>query len=204
MYLSRIRLDNKKRETYKFLCSQQVAHATIEGAFFDKEKTRKLWRLDYYQGEPYVLILSKDKPNFSRLASQFGYSDEGGETKDYQKVLNVLAVGQVFRFRLCANPVHSISMGEGKRGKVVAHVTVEQQANWLVEQSLKHGFVLKNFSVVQRDLKKFKHNNASVTIATATYEGCLEITNVEEFKQILLEGLGRSKAYGCGLLTLAK
>ena len=87
MYLSRIRLDNKKRETYKFLCSQQVAHATIEAAFSDKEKTRKLWRLDYYKGEPYILILSKDKPNFSRFASQFGYSDEGGETKIIKKYL---------------------------------------------------------------------------------------------------------------------
>jgi CRISPR system Cascade subunit CasE len=42
-----------------------------------------------------------------------------------------------------------------------------------------------------------------VTFHTATFEGCLRITDPAAFTARLLEGIGPSKAYGCGLLTLA-
>ena len=37
-----------------------------------------------------------------------------------------------------------------------------------------------------------------------TFEGILEISDEEVFKQTLVDGIGREKAYGCGLLTLAR
>lgn len=43
-----------------------------------------------------------------------------------------------------------------------------------------------------------------VTLAVAEYEGVLQITDLEAFKSMLVNGLGRGKAYGCGLLTLAR
>ncbi|MFC9797677.1 type I-E CRISPR-associated protein Cas6/Cse3/CasE [Streptomyces sp. NPDC057695] len=42
-----------------------------------------------------------------------------------------------------------------------------------------------------------------VTIATATYEGSLRVTDPVILARTLITGIGRSKAYGCGLLTLA-
>jgi CRISPR system Cascade subunit CasE len=42
-----------------------------------------------------------------------------------------------------------------------------------------------------------------VTFRTATYEGRLRVTDKALFTERLLQGIGPSKAYGCGLLTLA-
>ncbi|MQY28895.1 type I-E CRISPR-associated protein Cas6/Cse3/CasE [Nocardia aurantia] len=42
-----------------------------------------------------------------------------------------------------------------------------------------------------------------VTLHTATFEGHLQVTDAERFATVLLAGIGPSKAYGCGLLTLA-
>jgi CRISPR system Cascade subunit CasE len=204
MYLSRVKLNTSIRETIKFLSSPQVSHATVEACFDDSDNTRKLWRLDYYQGHPYVLLLSQQKPNLKNMIQQFGYPEDKGEIWDYQKLLDYLKNGQQYRFRLCANPVYSIKQENGKRGKVVAHITVAQQEDWLRNKSKKSGFHLKQFTVIQRDLKKFKRQHKYVTISIAVYEGILEISNIDDFKQSLILGVGRAKSYGCGLLTLAK
>ncbi|MBB0243412.1 type I-E CRISPR-associated protein Cas6/Cse3/CasE, partial [Streptomyces alkaliphilus] len=42
-----------------------------------------------------------------------------------------------------------------------------------------------------------------VTLTTATFEGCLRVTDPSLFTDHLLNGIGPAKAYGCGLLTLA-
>ncbi|MER5866113.1 type I-E CRISPR-associated protein Cas6/Cse3/CasE [Kitasatospora sp. NPDC002040] len=44
---------------------------------------------------------------------------------------------------------------------------------------------------------------SNVTLTTATFEGHLRITDPNLLKTALLGGIGPSKAYGCGLLTLA-
>ena len=38
----------------------------------------------------------------------------------------------------------------------------------------------------------------------ATYEGVLTVTDVDKFKELLCNGIGRGKAYGMGLLTVMR
>ncbi|MEV6810061.1 type I-E CRISPR-associated protein Cas6/Cse3/CasE [Streptomyces sp. NPDC051132] len=42
-----------------------------------------------------------------------------------------------------------------------------------------------------------------VTVVTVTFEGRLEITDPDALRRTLTQGIGRARAYGCGLLTLA-
>ncbi|MFF9497174.1 type I-E CRISPR-associated protein Cas6/Cse3/CasE [Streptomyces flaveolus] len=42
-----------------------------------------------------------------------------------------------------------------------------------------------------------------VTVVTATFEGRLEVTDPDTLRRTLTQGIGRARAYGCGLLTLA-
>lgn len=48
-----------------------------------------------------------------------------------------------------------------------------------------------------------KERKGSVTLVTVTFDGRLEVTDPELLRRTLRQGLGRAKAYGCGLLTLA-
>jgi CRISPR system Cascade subunit CasE len=204
MYLSRVKINTSIRNTIKILSSPQVVHAAVEASFADSDQTRKLWRIDYYRGHPYMLLFSQNKPDFVSFTKQFGYPDMPGEVHDYQKVLDILQNGQQYRFRLCANPVYSIKQGEGQRGKVVPHITIAQQEGWLQGKSEKAGFMLNEFAIKQRSIKKFTRQHKRVTLSMATYEGVLKIEDAEVFKVTLIQGIGRAKSYGCGLLTLAK
>lgn len=42
-----------------------------------------------------------------------------------------------------------------------------------------------------------------VTLVTVTFDGRLEITDPEAMRRTLSQGIGRARAYGCGLITLA-
>ncbi|MDO0929777.1 MobF family relaxase [Streptomyces sp. TG1A-8] len=42
-----------------------------------------------------------------------------------------------------------------------------------------------------------------VTVVTVTFEGRLEVTDPDALRRALTQGIGRARAYGCGLLTLA-
>ena len=89
MYLSRIKLDTKKRETMIALSNPQKIHGAIESALgIEHERLRSLWRIDELRGETYLLVLTKDMPNFSTVSEQFGYNSGIVETKDYDKLLN--------------------------------------------------------------------------------------------------------------------
>ena len=117
----------------------------------------------------------------------------------------MLSDGQQYRFRFCGNPVHSVvTKNRSGRGKVLPHITIAQQEDWLREKSVKAGFTLGEFAVVMRDIKKFSRQGKTVTLSMAVFEGILKITNATEFKAAMVAGIGRAKSYGCGLLTLAR
>ncbi|MEH0576837.1 type I-E CRISPR-associated protein Cas6/Cse3/CasE [Streptomyces sp. B21-108] len=42
-----------------------------------------------------------------------------------------------------------------------------------------------------------------VTLVAVTFDGRLEVTDPEALRRTLTQGIGRAKAYGCGLITLA-
>jgi CRISPR system Cascade subunit CasE len=216
MYLSRIELNTRRKDTMVALASPQRLHAAVESSFPSSadKKFRNLWRIDRLGNALYLLVLSDGKPDFTHIVEQFGWpgAEQKWETKDYAPLLERIELGQKWQFRLRANPVHSVKQPSisqdqkpTKRGKVYAHVTVQQQEQWLLDCAAKYGFSLQesSFRVVQQEVKKFQRQRNPVTLGIATFEGILEVEDVALFLRTLICGIGRAKAYGCGLLTIA-
>jgi CRISPR system Cascade subunit CasE len=63
--------------------------------------------------------------------------------------------------------------------------------------------LFKDFDVVQREIVRFKRGNDWITLGIAAFEGTLAVGNAELLTTAMKAGIGRAKAYGCGLLTLA-
>lgn len=209
MYLSRVQIEEKNRQRVKDLNHLGAYHNWVESSFPDEfgsgERTRKLWRIDKLQGDRYLLVLSEKQPDLDKLA-YYGVANTAA-SKSYNILLDRLEVGMKLRFRVTLNPVISISTGKqsGKRGKVMPHVTIEHQTKYLMDRSLKNGFQLNEneFSITERSmepLKKQKHH--PVRLSKVSYEGLLTITDIELFKEALINGIGKKKAYGCGMMTV--
>ncbi|MCL4463239.1 MAG: type I-E CRISPR-associated protein Cas6/Cse3/CasE [Firmicutes bacterium] len=217
MYLSRIPLNVKRRDTMRALALPHIVHGAVESSFplkLDENRERILWRVDYVRDTCYLLVLSAEQPEFLHISKQFGYEhlERKWETKNYNTLLARLQSGQVWRFRLRANPVQSSFKERNEtsgRGKIFAHVTQQQQRRWLIDRAQACGFSLGEnaFNVVHTEWKKFrktKRSSHEVVLRLVDFEGILTITDAEIFKNTLLSGIGRAKAYGCGLLTVVR
>lgn len=155
----------------------------------------------------------------------------GWSTYDYATFLTGLSADSVWAFRLTANPVHSIRRKEGEPTKRTAHRTPRYQIEWLLKQQDRGGFAIVEKAPEARRLERgdeyelavggarglsFSKKSSStgkdssaaagrnaVRIAAVTYQGRLRVTDPEVFRLRLASGLGKAKAYGCGLMTLA-
>lgn len=217
MYLSRVEINPYRRETMKVFDSPQLMHASVMAGFssFDSTPDRVLWRVDRLGPSVYVLVQSRRKPDFSHMVEQYGRPEtmQGWDTMEYDPFLQKIETGQEWRFRLTANPVHSVKDGKDteSRGKVKAHVTIEQQKKWLIDRSQKLGFSLTkldadnyNLEIKQRDIKKFMREGKETTVSMATFEGVLKVEDKEVFLNSMVNGIGRAKSYGCGMITVAR
>ena len=208
MYMSRVKIDTRLHSSRQALANLNRLHAMVAGCFDEvAEAQRPLWRIDTLGDSTYLLLVSSEVPNFDTLLHQIS-SNNDAETvvRDYDSFLSSLHDDEKLRFRITANPVHSVAWRDkdAGRGKVYGHVTVDQQKDWLVNRARKNGFALQSFDIVSRGVKKFQRQGKTVTLSVATYEGLLHVDDVETLRNALMNGVGRAKAYGCGLLTVAK
>lgn len=215
MYLTRMTLNTKSRSTMRAMASPNLFHGAIETAFAG-ERQRNLWRIDRLGENSYLLLLSREKPDLTAAVRQFGDAAKapGWETKEYAPLLERVQNGSVWHFRLTANPVRSyMEREEGKavpeRGTVKAHTSLRFQKEWLMQRAEKNGFSLQEeeYSVVHSQWYVFRKGNAhkeKVSLFAATYEGVLRVENEELFREVLINGIGRGKAYGLGMLTIVR
>lgn len=205
MYLSRIKLDVSKQQTMKALASPNLFHGAVESCEAEG-RSRKLWRIDTLGGVPHLLILSEQQLDFSPVAQQF-CTDMFVESKCYDLLLERITEGSRWRFRLCANPTIDKFSENAKRKMVMAIIGTKQQEEWLMKRSAKHGFSLQaeSFLVTGSQWYHFRKGTERqyVRMLAVTYEGILTVTDADAFRKILTQGIGREKAYGMGLLTIA-
>lgn len=208
MFLSQIHLDVTKRHTLQMMNSPSKIHGAVQQCF-PGIKERCLWRIDRIKDNYYLFILSSSKPDAASFIER--YCEDRNEVqfkcKEYDILLDQITDGLSLRFRLAANPVKSLSSDQPNRGKVLAHVTFQQQKDWLCRQAERCGFLLdpNQFEVIKSDWKNFRKSDGNkVSLKVTTFEGVLTVANQEKFRDVLTHGIGRGKAYGCGLLTVMR
>lgn len=208
--MTRILLNPAKRQGRRLLTDPQAMHAAVRAAFppdIDESSSRVLWRVDSRGHEHVLYIVGPEKPDALHIVEQAGWETRPPQTADYSRLLGSLTRGQRWRFGLVANPVTSSHAGvaHGSRGRVVPHVTADQQLAWLKKRSEAAGFLLDDdVAVTKRDTLRFRRSRAQVVVSVARFEGTLEVGDPEALRQTLVSGIGKARAYGCGLLTLAR
>ena len=119
------------------------------------------------------------------------------------------------------------------RKKILGHITVDQQTRWFLDRVETHGSeILKSaqaggdlpvledesgnrfdgenlvVSLVDRRLERFSRGSGKekvqVTLQLATFQGILRVKNPAALCSALINGIGRAKGYGAGLMTLAR
>jgi CRISPR-associated protein Cas6/Cse3/CasE subtype I-E len=221
---SRTRTD-KKDSKDKNGASVKVNSVTARQAF--RSRPRVLWRLDTDDWRrPVLWVSSPDRPSFEHITEDFGWpnAEVPYETRSLDPLLGRLSPGQEYVFRLTMNPVRAEAGkvgadGRRGRGKVVPLVGAAAQVEWLVDRAAKWGFEVPPgpvpapdggaaHAVEIRDSRRLRFSKGrgrgrDVVIQTVTVEGLLRVTDAGQFARTLTHGVGRGRAYGCGLVGLA-
>lgn len=205
MYLSRAELDPTRRSTMIALTSPQKFHGAVENSF-SGERRRRLWRLDSLNGKLYLLLLSEELPDLTGLCAQFGTGARAGNAP-LRAAAGTGDLGQLLAVPSDGKPdTHPERPGGPAGAGCLKPCYLEaEQEQWLLEQAGKHGFALTEgaFQVTRKQTCHFRKNGKRpVTLLAVTYEGILQVTDPEAFREMLCQGIGRGKAYGLGLMTI--
>ena len=121
-----------------------------------------------------------------------------------------LETGDGLQFSLRVNAVKTLQRDESvKQRKRVGLLKPDELHDWLSVQGEKGGFRLQSESLVVENtqvhevIKPDDPNHRTFT--SADLLGKLQVTDAEVFtREVLFKGLGRSKAFGCGLMLIRR
>ncbi|XDD51049.1 type I-E CRISPR-associated protein Cas6/Cse3/CasE [Leptospira sp. WS92.C1] len=98
---------------------------------------------------------------------------------------------------------------EKLKSKKVGVYKEADQLEWISKRGLENGFKILNVSIeTKEDARAVKtkqgENHEIPKIHSVTFSGILKITEPEKFKTAYTKGIGPGKAFGCGMLLLAR
>lgn len=213
MYLTQLEINPLRRQARRLLANPQVMHAVIMRICSPENGERVLWRIDDTDAGVFLYLVSPQPPKIADLNAEIGWPRKEAKTVSYVGLLDSLREGDCYAFRLTANPVHTVTIAGRK--KRYGHVTVQQQKEWFLRKAEIAGFTVRkisadadeeipDFIVHGRKIQTFQRQGKALTINTASFSGTLCVVDPVLLRKALVEGIGPAKAYGCGLLTLAR
>lgn len=205
MHLTQLRLDPHNAQARRDLADPYDMHRTLVRAFVRDERDtppRFLWRLEAGQdwSQAVLLVQSAQPGDWSFLAQAPGYllgGDGAVNTKAFDPAAQLQA-GASQRFRLAANPTVT------REGKRLGLIGEDAQLAWLQRQGQRLGFDLSTALVSGSDLVHGRKGNARVSLRRVLYEGVLQVRDAQALMDAIVSGIGPGKAFGCGLLSLAR
>lgn len=205
MFISRIRLDPKKKETARALQNRELLHAAIERSK-KGDRPHILWRLEPNMD---LLAVSDDAPDFEEVQKQFGSTLIKPASKPYDEYLDSINNGDLMRFRVTVNPV--INKNDGSKNGKDVPLNLRRTANypfsaedWTRKKLIEHGVEVINIQDAAHETVFFTKNGIRIPIFMVTYIGVFRVKNSFQLREIMRAGIGGKKTYGCGLLTAIK
>lgn len=226
MYLSRLILNPQSRQVQHETSDPYEMHRTISRAFPDgtfhlerqnPDSSGVLFRVDSQPvtGLPLVLVQSILHPDWSILVN--GRKDYLTRASDLppgvdnpavkQLDLNLRA-GQVLTFRLRANPTVKKDRPGFDQGRRVGLYREEEQLDWMRRKLAAAGSQLLSLQINNKSnqtgkLFTEKEPDRRMRFFSVQFDGQLRVVDPDLLQYAVHTGIGPSKGFGCGLLSLA-
>lgn len=206
MYLSLLHLNPRSRQVRNELTAPYEMHRTIMQAFPDGHKrdaSGVLFRLDIdaLTGRPVLLVQSQVEPNWHILHADY-LSPEQQPAVQVKEFDPKLSAGQMLAFRLRANP--TVKRG----GKICGLYQEEEQQDWLLRKGAQSGFRVSQVNINHTEMARdeIHRGDAShdLTLLAVRFDGLLQVIDPVQVREVVATGVGRGKAFGFGLLSLAR
>jgi CRISPR system Cascade subunit CasE len=103
---------------------------------------------------------------------------------------------------------------EGKQGKDLNHFIEKEIRDWFLSRSESWGFHVEDEQLLLEEYRKHEFSKSNkpgstrkqklIVFNSLNFKGILTVKDSAKFKESLCRGIGRSKAFGCGLLLIRR
>ena len=202
IYLSRLKINPRSRQVQAELRDPYQMHRTLSRVFGDDKdeyaQARCLFRVDEVPGASglCLLVQSRLRPDWGRLTVAERYLAASPDEKAFEPEFRA---GQTLAFRLRANPTVK------RDGKRLGLYRDEERLMWLARKGEAHGFRPGQVAVRKEETVRFRPSDGQETTLNAVrFDGVLCVTDPNQLVAALTDGIGSGKAFGFGLLSLAR
>ncbi len=166
-----------------------------------------LFRIDDTPDGPHILLQSTQQPDLTDLPDGYGTT----HSRPLDPLLEALKPGLTIRYRCAASPVRK--PGATTRAlynlPAVIPLTGAHADEWWTRQAGTAGLAPLTLHSHPLDAAQVTRNPGQsdtpqrIRHARIRFDGSATITDPDLLRQKITEGIGRGKAYGCGLLSIA-
>ncbi|MFI5649240.1 type I-E CRISPR-associated protein Cas6/Cse3/CasE [Kitasatospora sp. NPDC051705] len=210
LWLTRIIPDPRSREARRDTAGAVDLHHRMMSLFPDHVATDEprrrlgvLFRTESTPAGDQILLQSAERPDLDRLPTSYGQA----VTKTLTPLLDALRPGLHIRYRIAANPIRKPGRATRELYRLKAVVPLQGTAadEWWARQARSCGLDLATLHSSpldaatghrRSDQRRIKHDRV-------LFEGTAAITDADLLRTRLTDGIGKGKAYGCGLLSIA-
>lgn len=230
MYLSRVQL-NIRQLTPETLPKWQhatpyAAHQWLWQLFPEQQQRSFLFRME--AGGRFWLLSSvaplTDHALFSVETKAFQPQLTAGLKLDFQLRANPVVCRNKKRSDVLMNAKYQAKQ-QGLPKEQLWQLQTQAAQQWLIRQSEQHGFnllppasnefadwagtddasaQLVTIDAYQQHRFRRRAGEKMFTYSSVDFSGCLQVTDPERFTRALAAGLGKSKAFGCGMLMIKR
>lgn len=200
-WITRLKVNKSRRETMLVMDNPERLHAAIYAGFPNVgEGDRITWRMDRLYTGPVIYVVSSTRPDYTGFVENYGWPktgyDEQVETTGYDDALGSIHEGDRLRFRLKASPQRK------RQGGNMPVESIHGQEEWLNSRSHAHGFAIGHMDITAAGSASVSGGGHMIRFPWAQYDGILTVEQPDAFTSMLVDGIGREKAYGMGLMTV--
>jgi CRISPR system Cascade subunit CasE len=190
--------------------------------------------IEPHRGKAFLLVQSEDEPDWSFLNADYADEIETKEVgENYEAIENGMRLIfrlQANPTKRVANRYEyenqekraefDAKFKDSKNRRRISIYKEVEQIEWLERQGENNGFKIADLKInpavrniisakegkveFKKPSKKNPDKKHQVTYGSVIFEGVLQVTDAEKFKDALVNGIGQGKAYGFGLLSVAK
>jgi CRISPR system Cascade subunit CasE len=214
MFLSRLVLNVRSLRALADLADSQALHRTVMTGFGfvpgDAARDR-LEVLTRAEERPIALLVSSAvEPDWSHLPAD--YLAAPAQVREMDTALAAIVPGLRLRFRLVAAPVRALASdgagvdGRRARGRKIPITDTTAAAAWLRRRLGEAGAEVEVLSDVTRlgPVRGTRDGEGEVIHRGFRFDGTLVVRNPDLLRAAMTEGIGPGKAYGMGLLSVAR
>ncbi|RSS32573.1 type I-E CRISPR-associated protein Cas6/Cse3/CasE [Streptomyces sp. WAC08241] len=221
-YLTRVQLNPRSREAARDLTDVQNLHRRAMSLIPDQlgsAETRQasglLYRLERTPRAHTLLLQSYAPLDLDALPVGYALATDD---RDLTRLLHWLAPGRTVRYRIDAQPYRSLpspvddrdTEGRRKRGTKI-HIFGDDAITWWHRKATQAGLTTTSgvLATQQPDVTGWKDDpretgkRIHIYGKRTRFEGTATITDPDALRTAILQGVGRNRAYGAGLLSIA-